>query len=104
LRARRMTLPETSGQKPLVHHGRVVGVRTGDKGRGKDGEPLANFEPGVDVTARLTVLAEGNAGHLTTNALHAFGLEGRTPQIWALGVKEVWRVPKPLRKIVHTLG
>ena len=44
-----MILPETAGQKLLVDHGRVVGVRTGDKGRGKDGEPLANFEPGVDV-------------------------------------------------------
>ena len=39
------------GQKLLVEHGRVVGVRTGDKGRGKDGEPLPNFEPGVDITA-----------------------------------------------------
>ena len=47
-----MILPETAGQKLLVDHGRVVGVRTGDKGRGRDGEPLANFEPGVDVTAQ----------------------------------------------------
>jgi electron-transferring-flavoprotein dehydrogenase len=97
-------LPETAGQKLLVDHGRVVGVRTGDKGRGKDGNPLPNFEPGVDITAQLTVLAEGTAGHLTTAAIDAFGLEGRNPQIWALGVKEVWRVPKPLRKIVHTMG
>ena len=50
-------LPETAGQKLLVEHGRVAGVRTGDKGRGKDGEPLPNFEPGVDVTAGITVLA-----------------------------------------------
>ena len=99
-----MILPETAGQKLLVDHGRVVGVRTGDKGRGKDGEPLPNFEPGVDVTARITVLAEGTAGHLTTAALDHFGLHGRNPQIWALGVKEVWKVSKPLRKIVHTMG
>ena len=97
-------LPETAGQKLLVEHGRVVGVRTGDKGRGRDGEPLPNFEPGVDVTARITVLAEGTAGHLTTAAIDAFGLEGRNPQIWALGVKEVWKVAQPLRRIVHTLG
>ena len=64
-----MILPETTGQKLLVDHGRVVGVRTGDKGRGKDGEPLSNFEPGVDVTAKVTVLAEGTAGHLTTAAI-----------------------------------
>jgi electron-transferring-flavoprotein dehydrogenase len=79
-------------------------VRTGDKGRGRDGEPLSNFEPGVDVTARITVLAEGTAGHLTTAAIDRFGLEGSNPQIWALGVKEVWKVAKPLHKIVHTMG
>jgi electron-transferring-flavoprotein dehydrogenase len=99
-----MILPETAGERLLVEHGRVVGVRTGDKGRGKDGAPLANFEPGVDVTASVTILAEGTAGHLTTAAIDHFGLQGRNPQIWALGVKEVWRVPKPLRRIVHTLG
>ena len=101
---RRDDPPRDAGQTLLVEHGRVVGVRTGDKGRGRDGEPLANFEPGVDVTARITVLAEGTAGHLTTAAIDHFGLEGRNPQIWALGVKEVWKVPKPLRRIVHTLG
>jgi electron-transferring-flavoprotein dehydrogenase len=99
-----MILPETPGQKLLLDHGRVVGVRTGDKGRGRDGEPLGNYEPGVDVTARITVLAEGTAGHLTTAAIDHFGLEGRNPQIWALGVKEVWKLPRPLHRIVHTLG
>ncbi len=99
-----MILSETAGERLLVDHGRVVGVRTGDKGRGRDGAPLANFEPGVDVTAKVTVLSEGTAGHLTGAAIERFGLEGRNPQIWALGVKEVWRVPQPLGKIVHTLG
>ena len=99
-----MILPETAGQRLLVEHGRVVGVRTGDKGRGREGEPLPNFEPGVDVTAKLTVLAEGTAGHLTTAAIDHFGLAGGNPQVWALGVKEVWRVEKPLHRIVHTMG
>ncbi len=99
-----MILPETAGAKLLLEHGRVAGVRTGDKGRGKEGEPLGNFEPGADITARITVLAEGTAGHLTTAAIDHFGLQGRNPQIWALGVKEVWKVAKPLHKIVHTLG
>ncbi len=99
-----MILPETTAEKLLVDHGRVVGVRTGDKGRGKEGEPLGNFEPGADIVAKVTVLAEGTAGHLTQAALDAFGLGGRNPQIWALGVKEVWRVEQPLRKIVHTMG
>ena len=92
------------GEKLLVDHGRVVGARTGDKGRGREGEQLGNFEPGVDITARITVLAEGTAGHLSLAATDQFALHGDNPQIWALGVKEVWKVAKPLHKIVHTLG
>jgi electron-transferring-flavoprotein dehydrogenase len=99
-----MILPETGATKLLVDHGRVLGIRTGDKGRGKNGEELANFEPGSDVTARVTVLAEGTQGHLTGAAIERFGLEGENPQVWALGVKEVWRVAKPLRRVIHTLG
>jgi electron-transferring-flavoprotein dehydrogenase len=97
-------LPETSADRLLVEHGRVVGIRSGDKGRGKENEPLGNFEPGADIAARVTVLAEGTAGHLTGAALDHFGLNGPEPQIWELGVKEIWRVPKPLTKIIHTLG
>ena len=97
-------LPETDAQKLLVADGRVQGIRTGDKGRGRNGEELGNFEPGSDIAARLTVLAEGTQGHLTGAAISRFGLEGRNPQVWALGVKEVWKVGKPLTHLVHTLG
>ena len=97
-------LPETSADRLLVEHGRVVGIRSGDKGRGREDEPLGNFEPGADIVAKVTVLAEGTAGHLTGAALDHFGLNGPEPQIWELGVKEIWRVPKPLTKIIHTLG
>ncbi|HUQ23761.1 MAG TPA: electron-transfer flavoprotein:ubiquinone oxidoreductase [Gaiellaceae bacterium] len=97
-------LPETDAQKLLVSDGRVQGIRTGDKGRGRDGQELGTFEPGSDIVARVTVLAEGTQGHLTGAALARFGLEGGQPQIWALGVKEVWKVAKPLRHIVHTMG
>ncbi len=99
-----VVLPETAATKLLVEHGRVVGVRTGDRGRGRQGEALPTFEPGNDVVAPLTVLAEGTQGYLTGAAIDQFGLHGENPQIWALGVKEVWRVPKPLRKIIHTMG
>jgi electron-transferring-flavoprotein dehydrogenase len=97
-------LPETVAEKLLVKDGRVVGVRTGDKGRGRFGERLANFEPGSDILARVTILCEGTQGHLTGVAIDTFGLEGESPQVWALGVKEVWKVAKPLRRVVHTLG
>ena len=97
-------LPETDAQKLLVSDGRVRGIRTGDKGRGRDGQELGNFEPGSDIVAKVTVLAEGTQGHLTGAAISRFGLEGTDPQVWALGVKEVWKVERPLRHIVHTLG
>ncbi len=97
-------LPETDAQKLLVADGRVQGIRTGDKGRGREGQQLGTFEPGSDIVAKLTVLAEGTQGHLTGAAVARFGLEGAQPQIWALGVKEVWKVPKPLEHIVHTMG
>jgi electron-transferring-flavoprotein dehydrogenase len=97
-------LPETAAEKLLVSHGRVVGVRTGDKGRGRNGEQLGNFEPGSDLVARVTVLAEGTQGHLTGVALDHFGLRADEPQVWELGVKEVWKVAKPLRRVIHTMG
>ncbi len=97
-------LPETSGHALIAGDGRVRGVRTGDRGRGKGGEELGNFEPGSDVHARVTVLAEGTQGHLTGVAIDRFGLQGESPQVWALGVKEVWKVAKPLDRVIHTLG
>jgi electron-transferring-flavoprotein dehydrogenase len=98
-------LTETSATQLVVEDGKVVGVRSGDKGRGKDGEELRNFEPGTDIKAKVTVLAEGNWGHLTGAAIKEFGLgEGREPQVWELGVKEVWKVKEPLDRVIHTIG
>jgi electron-transferring-flavoprotein dehydrogenase len=97
-------LSETTAAKLLVEDGVVRGVRSGDKGRGKQGEELSNFEPGSDVVAQATVLAEGCWGHLTGAAIRAFDLGSGDPQVWALGVKEVWEVERPLEKVIHTLG
>jgi electron-transferring-flavoprotein dehydrogenase len=98
-------LTETAATQLIVEDGCVVGVRSGDKGRGKDGEELGNFEPGTDIKAQATVLAEGCWGHLTGTAIKEFDLAaGREPQVWELGVKEVWRVPKPLDRVIHTMG
>lgn len=97
-------LPETAADRLLVDGARVVGARTADRGRGREGEPLGNYEPGSDVTARVTVLAEGTLGHLTGAALQRFGIGGDNPQVWALGVKEVWRVARPLDRVIHTMG
>jgi electron-transferring-flavoprotein dehydrogenase len=97
-------LSETSADKLLVEDRIVRGVRSGDKGRGKDGEELSNFEPGSDVVAKATVLAEGTLGHLTDAALDYFDLHGANPRRWEIGVKEVWEVEKPLDRVIHTMG
>ncbi len=97
-------LSETAATKLLVEDRIVKGVRSGDRGRGKEGEELGNFEPGSDVVAKATVLAEGTIGHLTYAAYDYFDMHGSDPQAWELGVKEVWEVPKPLDRVIHTLG
>jgi electron-transferring-flavoprotein dehydrogenase len=97
-------LGETAAAKLLVEDGRVVGVRSGDKGRGRNGEELSNFEPGSDLIARATVLAEGTQGHLTGAAIRHFDLGSEDPQQWELGVKEVWEVKQPLDAVIHTMG
>jgi electron-transferring-flavoprotein dehydrogenase len=97
-------LSETAATNLLVEDRIVKGVRSGDRGRGKDGEELGNFEPGSDVVAKATVLAEGTIGHLTYAALDYFDLHGPDPQAWELGVKEIWEVKEPLDRVIHTLG
>ena len=97
-------LSETAATKLLVEDRIVKGVRSGDRGRGKDGEELGNFEPGSDVVAKATVLAEGTIGHLTYAAYDYFDMHGSDPQAWELGVKEIWEVPQPLDRVIHTLG
>lgn len=87
---------------------RVIGVRTGDKGIDKEGKPRANFEPGVDLLAKVTVLGEGVRGSLTKTLVRRLGLdEGREPQVYSLGVKELWELPDdryPAGRVTHTLG
>jgi electron-transferring-flavoprotein dehydrogenase len=97
-------LGETAADKLLVEDGRVVGVRSGDKGRGRDGGELSNFEPGSDLIAKATVLAEGTQGHLTGAAIRHFELGSEDPQQWEVGVKEVWEVKEPLDRVIHTAG
>ena len=99
-----MALPETDAQRLLVTGGVVRGIRTGDKGRGRQGEELPTFEPGAELTAQATVLADGVQGMLSGAAVEHFGLQPENPQIYALGVKEVWRVERPLERVVHTIG
>lgn len=95
---------ETPGVKLLVADGRIRGVRIGDKGRDREGKPLPNFQEGSDIIAKVTLLGEGCQGHLTQAALEHFGIIRPNPQIYALGVKELWEVPRPLNRVIHTMG
>jgi len=87
---------------------RVLGVRTGDKGIDKEGKQKANFEPGVDLLAKVTVLGEGVRGSLTKKLVRRLALdEGREPQVYSLGIKELWELPDdryPAGRVTHTLG
>jgi len=86
----------------------VLGVRTGDRGIDKNGNQKSNFEPGVDLHAKVTLLGEGTRGSLTKKLIEKFDLmEGRNPQNWAMGVKELWQLPEnklPEGYVAHTLG
>src|SRR3989449_2594054 len=101
--------PEFPGAEMLYDRSdRVVGVRTGDKGIDKEGKRKPNFEPGIDLLAKVTVLGEGVRGSLTKKLIQRLGLdEGREPQGYSLGVKELWELPDdryPTGRVTHTLG
>jgi electron-transferring-flavoprotein dehydrogenase len=84
--------PGFAGDQILVDGGRVVGVRIGDMGVDKRGEPKANYQPGMDIFAKVTVLGEGVRGSLTKQLVDRFDLHGRYPQVYETGIKEIWRV------------
>ncbi|MCW5656871.1 MAG: electron transfer flavoprotein-ubiquinone oxidoreductase [Burkholderiaceae bacterium] len=88
--------------------GAVRGVATGNVGVGKDGEPTASFQLGMELVGRYTVFAEGARGHLGKQLIARYRLdEGRDPQSFAIGIKELWEIaPQRARPglVVHTAG
>jgi electron-transferring-flavoprotein dehydrogenase len=99
---------EFAATRVLVEDGRVVGVRTGDKGIDKNGQPKANYEAGVDVRAKMTILAEGPRGTLSKQLAGIFDLyAGKNPQVYSVGVKELWQLPDDRYApgtVIHTMG
>ncbi|MCF8061937.1 MAG: electron transfer flavoprotein-ubiquinone oxidoreductase [Deltaproteobacteria bacterium] len=97
-----------AGTEILYEGDRVVGVRTGDKGIDPSGEKKGNYEPGIDLKAKVTVFGEGPRGSLTKSLIERFGLDqGRNPTSYVVGVKELWEVPEgriPPGKVFHTMG
>jgi electron-transferring-flavoprotein dehydrogenase len=88
----------------LVEGGGVRGVRTVPSGLGRDGEPGPQHEPAADITARVTVLSDGTRSPLAQAWRDWQGIKSENPQIYALGVKELWETKEPLDRVVHTLG
>jgi electron-transferring-flavoprotein dehydrogenase len=100
--------PGFAAAEALEENGRIVGVATGDMGVGKDGAATGNFQRGMELRARYTLFAEGCRGSVTKQLMKRFNLrEGRDPQTYAIGVKELWEIPTANHKpglIEHSIG
>ncbi len=89
----------------LADGDRIQGVRTTPSGLDRDGEPGGgDYMPAMDLAARVTVLAEGPRGTLSNAYLDWQEIGSENPQIYALGVKELWETKKPLDRVIHTMG
>ena len=88
----------------LVQGNAVTGVRTAATGLGRDGEHLGNYMAPNDLTAKVTALSEGTRGTLAQSWLEWQGVRSPNPQIFALGVKEIWETKRPLDSVIHTMG
>jgi electron-transferring-flavoprotein dehydrogenase len=97
-----------AGSQLLYDGARVTGVRTDDKGVDKQNQPKSNFEPGYDLKAKVTILAEGTRGSLTKELITKFDLaKGRNPQTYGVGVKELWEIPSGRiapGEVIYTMG
>jgi electron-transferring-flavoprotein dehydrogenase len=83
-----------AGTQLLYENETVIGVRTGDKGIGPDGQPKANFEPGIDIQAKVTILGEGPRGTLSRQLINRYRLDAESqPMVYEIGVKEVIEMP-----------
>jgi electron-transferring-flavoprotein dehydrogenase len=100
--------PEFPGVEVLYEGSRIIGVRTGDKGISHDGSKKSNFEPGIDLHAKVTVFGEGSRGSLAKTVFSRLGYGSeRNPAGFEIGVKEVWELPEKRvepGEIIHTMG
>ncbi|HKV47873.1 MAG TPA: electron transfer flavoprotein-ubiquinone oxidoreductase [Candidatus Acidoferrales bacterium] len=96
-----------AGRELLYERNGIAGVLTEDKGVDKNGKPKDNFTPGYELRAKVTVLAEGPRGSLTKDLVNRLKLDGLNPQVYGIGIKELWDV-QPGRinagYVAHTLG
>jgi electron-transferring-flavoprotein dehydrogenase len=97
-------LPGFPVESLLLDGDRVAGVRTTPSGLDRSGEPGGRYEPPTDLTGRVLVLSEGTRGPLTQAYLRWQQIGSENPQIYALGVKELWETKQPLESVIHTMG
>ena len=100
--------PGFAAAEVLEEDGRVVGIATGDMGITREGEQGPNYAPGMELRALYTIFAEGCRGSLTKKLLERYNLrEGRDPQTYGIGIKELWEIPAENHKpglVIHTIG
>ncbi|MEO3879756.1 electron transfer flavoprotein-ubiquinone oxidoreductase [Rheinheimera fenheensis] len=100
--------PGFAASEVLLEDNVVKGILIGDMGLDKDGKPKDSFVPGMELRAKYTVFAEGCRGHLGKQLIKQFALDdGKSPQHYALGFKEIWDVPAEQHKqglVVHSAG
>jgi electron-transferring-flavoprotein dehydrogenase len=100
--------PGFTAAEVLYDNGAVKGIATGNLGVGKDGQPTENFQLGMELHAKYTIFAEGARGHLGKQVIAKYKLDdGRDPQTFAIGIKELWEVDPAKAKpglVVHTSG
>lgn len=100
--------PGFAGVEILEEGQSVVGVRTGDKGIDKNGEKKGNFEPGIDLKAKVTVFGDGARGFLSKQLIEKHSLaEGKHTQVYETGVKEIFEMPEggvDSGWVIHTMG
>jgi electron-transferring-flavoprotein dehydrogenase len=88
----------------LVEGPAVRGVRTTPSGLDRAGKPTSNYTEPTELTAKVTVIAEGTRGALSQAYREWQRIGSPNPQLYALGVKEVWRTKRQLDRVIHTLG
>ena len=96
-----------AGRNLIYEGGGIAGAITEDKGVDKEGKPKDNYTPGYELRAKVTVLAEGPRGSLTKDMVSRLKLDGLNPQVYGIGIKELWEVPPGRIKpgyVAHTLG
>jgi len=100
--------PGFAAKEVLYDGDKVIGVRTGDKGRDKNGNPKSNFEPGMDIKAKITIFAEGPRGSLFRQVSKKLDLmKDKNPEVFEEGVKEIIQMPAGTVKpgqVIHTMG